>query len=200
MNDEPLPPAHGFPLRLIVPGLFGYVSATKWLQEIELTRWEDFDAYWVPLGWSKEGPILTQSRIDVPRAGSAVTAGAVTVAGVAWAPTRGISAVEVQVDEGAWTPAQLSVALADTAWVQWKASVDLAAGGHTLKVRATDGTGALQEERRTPPAPDGARGWHQIRINVAAAGEVVVDEQADVDGSPVRRPELRRKPMRAELY
>jgi hypothetical protein len=118
----------------------------------------------VPLGWAKEGPILTQSRIDVPRASSSVAAGAVTVAGVAWAPTRGISVVEVQVDEEAWTPAELSVALAETAWVQWRLDVNLAAGGHTIKVRATDGTGAVQEERRTPPAPDGARGWHQIRV------------------------------------
>ncbi|MDP8903946.1 MAG: molybdopterin-dependent oxidoreductase [Chloroflexota bacterium] len=167
MNGELLPPAHGFPARLIVPGLFGYVSATKWLSEIELTRWEDFDAYWVPLGWAKEGPILTQSRIDVPRNGGRVAAGRVTVAGVAWAPTRGISAVEVQVGDGAWQPAQLSVPLADAAWVQWKAVVELAAGQTTLTVRASDGTGALQEERRTPPAPDGARGWHRIHVNVA---------------------------------
>jgi DMSO/TMAO reductase YedYZ molybdopterin-dependent catalytic subunit len=164
MNGEPLPPPHGFPLRLIVPGLYGYVSATKWLQEIELTRWEDFNAYWVPLGWSKTGPILTQSRIDVPRAQTTVKAGSVTVAGVAWAPTRGISKVEVQLDDGAWTAADLSVPLADTSWVQWKLDVSMPSGGHTLVVRATDGTGALQAEQRTPPAPDGARGWHQIRV------------------------------------
>lgn len=164
MNGEPLPPPHGFPLRLIVPGLYGYVSATKWLQEIELTKWEAFNAYWVPLGWSKTGPILTQSRIDVPRAQTTVAAGSVTVAGVAWAPTRGIANVEVQLDDGAWTEAELSVPLAETAWVQWKLDVPMDAGGHTLIVRATDGTGAVQEERRTPPNPDGARGWHQIRI------------------------------------
>ena len=103
-----------------MPGLYGYVSATKWMTEIELTTWEAFNAYWVPLGWSKTGPILTQSRIDVPRNGSTVTAGQATVAGVAWAPTRGISKVEVAVDGAGWAPAQLSVPLADTTWIQWR--------------------------------------------------------------------------------
>jgi len=165
MNGELLPPEHGFPARLIVPGLFGYVSATKWLTEIELTTWDGFNAYWVPLGWAKEGPILTQSRIDVPRHGGRVAAGSVVVAGVAWAPTRGISAVEVAVDESEqWVPAQLSMPLADTAWVQWRAEVSLAAGEHTLRVRATDGEGDRQIPERTPPAPSGARGYHQIRV------------------------------------
>ena len=108
MNGEPLPVDHGFPARLIVPGLFGYVSATKWLTEIELTTWEAFDAYWVPLGWAKEGPILTQSRIDVPRGGARLDPGTVTIAGVAWAPDRGVTGVELQIDEGDWTPATIS--------------------------------------------------------------------------------------------
>ena len=164
MNGEPLPAAHGFPARLIVPGLYGYVSATKWLTDIELTTLEAFDAYWVPLGWAKEAPILTQSRIDLPRPGSTVTAGSVSVAGVAWAPTRRISGVEVQVDEGPWLPAQLSVPLSDYSWVQWRVPVEVAAGSHTLRVRATDGTGATQAAERTPPAPDGARGYHEIRV------------------------------------
>jgi DMSO/TMAO reductase YedYZ molybdopterin-dependent catalytic subunit len=167
MNGDVLPAAHGFPLRLIVPGLYGYVSATKWLSEIELTTWDGFNAYWVPLGWSKTGPILTQSRIDVPRAGSSVTAGPVTVAGVAWAPTRGISKVEVKVDDGEWTPATLSVPLADTTWIQWRLELSLAAGRRQLSVRATDGTGALQEIGPTPPAPDGARGWHTVTISAS---------------------------------
>jgi DMSO/TMAO reductase YedYZ molybdopterin-dependent catalytic subunit len=167
MNGEPLPPEHGFPARLIVPGLYGYVSATKWLTEIELTTLEGFNAYWVPLGWAKQAPILTQSRIDVPRHGRSVAAGSVTVAGVAWAPTRGIADVEVRLDDGAWQPAELSVPLADTTWVQWRLAVEIAAGPHTLTVRATDGTGTPQEERRTPPAPDGARGYHEIRITAA---------------------------------
>jgi len=165
MNGEPLPAAHGFPARLIVPGLYGYVSATKWITEIELTTLEAFDAYWIPLGWAKEAPILTQSRIEVPRNGGRAPAGQVELAGVAWAPTRGISRVEVLIDETEpWREAQLSVPLSTAAWVQWRATVDLPAGAHTVQVRATDGTGDTQTSDRTPPAPDGARGHHSIRF------------------------------------
>ena len=167
MNGEPLPAEHGFPARLIVPGLYGYVSATKWLTDIELTTLDAFDAYWVPLGWAKEAPILTQSRIDVPRHGTSLTAGPVTVAGVAWAPTRGITRVETQLDEGRWQPAELSVPLSDYSWVQWRAIVDVPIGEHTLRVRATDGTGETQTAERTAPAPDGARGHHQVRVGAA---------------------------------
>jgi DMSO/TMAO reductase YedYZ molybdopterin-dependent catalytic subunit len=162
MNGEPLPQQHGFPARLIVPGLFGYVSATKWLTEIELTTLEAFDAYWIPLGWAKEGPILTQSRIDRPMNGAIVSPGSYEVAGVAWAPTRGVARVEVRVDDGAWQPAQLSQPLSNYAWVQWRATIDAAAGTHHLTVRATDGTGETQPEARTSPPPSGARGWHQV--------------------------------------
>jgi DMSO/TMAO reductase YedYZ molybdopterin-dependent catalytic subunit len=166
MNDDPLPLAHGFPARLIVPGLFGYVSATKWLSELELTTWEAFNAYWVPLGWAKEGPILTQSRIDVPRDGARLAAGRNTIAGVAWAPDRGVRAVEVSVD-GTWQPAIISQPISDTTWVQWRLDLDVPAGDHRLAVRATDGSGEVQTEQHSPPAPDGARGYHTIRINVA---------------------------------
>jgi DMSO/TMAO reductase YedYZ molybdopterin-dependent catalytic subunit len=166
MNDEPLPAEHGFPARLIVPGLFGYVSATKWLTDIELTTWEAFDAYWVPLGWAKEGPILTQSRIDLPRARSGIAAGEVAVAGVAWAPDRGISRVEVQVDDGAWQEAELAVAISAATWVQWRLAWDATPGEHALRVRATDGDGELQEEQPTRPAPDGARGYHTVTLSV----------------------------------
>jgi DMSO/TMAO reductase YedYZ molybdopterin-dependent catalytic subunit len=165
MNDEPLPPVHGFPARLIVPGLYGYVSATKWLAELELTTLESFDGYWVPLGWSKEAPILTQSRIDTPRTGQSVAAGRVPVAGIAWAPDRGISKVEVSVD-GQWREARLARPISDATWVQWVIDWDATPGGHMIAVRATDGTGAVQEERRTPPAPDGARGWNSITVQV----------------------------------
>ncbi len=164
MNDEPLPRAHGYPARLIIPGLFGYVSATKWLMELELTTWESFDGYWVPLGWSKEGPILTQSRIDTPR--GPVGAGRVAIAGVAWAPDRGISKVEVGID-GTWQDADLSTPISDATWVQWVLPWDATAGVHTISVRATDGTGALQEQIPSRPAPDGARGWHTITVPVA---------------------------------
>jgi len=165
MNDQPLPPQHGFPARLIVPGLYGYVSATKWLTEIELTTLEAFDAYWVPLGWSKLGPILTESRIDVPRGGANVAAGQVQVAGVAWAPTRGISKVEVQLDNNGWQPAELSVPISNKTWLQWRIMVSASAGQHQLQVRATDGTGAVQTADRMGPAPSGATGYHTITIN-----------------------------------
>jgi DMSO/TMAO reductase YedYZ molybdopterin-dependent catalytic subunit len=165
MNGDPLPLAHGFPARLIVPGLFGYVSATKWLAELELTTWEAFNAYWVPLGWAKEGPILTQSRIDVPRNGAGLAAGRNTIAGVAWAPDRGVRAVEVSVD-GTWQPATISGPISDATWVQWRLDWDAPGGEHTLAVRATDGSGDVQTELRSPPAPDGARGHHTIRVSV----------------------------------
>jgi DMSO/TMAO reductase YedYZ molybdopterin-dependent catalytic subunit len=167
MNGEPLPTDHGFPARLIVPGLFGYVSATKWLTEIQLTTLEGFDAYWVPLGWAKLGPILTQSRIDTPRDGSSIGAGAVAVAGVAWAPDRGIERVELQVDDGEWVEAELSTPISDATWVQWLVRWEADAGEHRLRVRATDGTGEVQAEERSRPAPDGARGYHTISVRVA---------------------------------
>ncbi len=165
MNDEPLPPAHGYPARLIIPGLYGYVSATKWLSELELTTLEGFDGYWIPLGWAKEAPILTQSRIDTPRGGS-VAAGRVPIAGIAWAPDRGVERVEVAID-GTWRDAELSAPISDTTWVQWVVPWDAAPGQHTISVRATDGAGMVQEEQPSRPAPDGARGWHTISISVS---------------------------------
>src|SRR5688500_1418367 len=147
MNDQPLPPAHGYPARLIIPGLYGYVSATKWLTDLELTTWEGFDGYWVPLGWAKEGPILTQSRIDTPT--GAVAAGTVPIAGVAWAPDRGVSRVEVAVD-GEWRDAELSSPISDTTWVQWVVRWDATPGDHRIQVRATDGDGVVQEELASP--------------------------------------------------
>jgi DMSO/TMAO reductase YedYZ molybdopterin-dependent catalytic subunit len=169
MNGVPLPVDHGYPARLIIPGLYGYVSATKWLREIELTTWEGFDAYWVPLGWAKEAPILTQSRIDVPRAGSTVPAGStVSVAGVAWAPDRGVSAVEVSIDGGDWQAAQLSVPINDATWVQWQLPWRAEpSGSHEIRVRATDGDGVVQTAEVSSPAPDGARGYHTISVGVA---------------------------------
>ncbi len=168
MNDELLPRIHGFPARLIVPGLYGYVSATKWLTELELTTLEAFNGYWIPLGWAKDGPILTQSRIDTPRNGQLVVAGRVPIAGVAWAPDRGIAKVEVAID-GVWQDAQLSTPISDATWVQWLVAWDAAAAGagqHAIEVRATDGDGVVQTTDQTPPAPDGARGHHTIRVNV----------------------------------
>ncbi|CAN5808888.1 sulfite oxidase [soil metagenome] len=166
MNGEPLTAVHGFPARLLVAGLYGYVSATKWLTEIELTTWEDFDGYWVPRGWSKEGPIKTMSRIDVPGSGSPVTAGRVAIAGVAWAPTDGVSAVEVQVDDGDWRDCELGEASSGNTWVQWKLDWDATPGEHRLRARATNAAGETQTEDRAAPAPNGATGWHTRQVRV----------------------------------
>ncbi|MDG4789869.1 molybdopterin-dependent oxidoreductase [Micromonospora sp. WMMD1102] len=167
MNGEPLPIEHGFPVRVVVPGLYGYVSACKWLVELELTSFADFDAYWVPRGWSARGPIKTQSRIDTPRAGRRLAAGEVTVAGVAWAQHVGIRQVEVRVDDGDWQPATLAPATSTDTWVQWSWRWTATAGEHTLRVRATDATGAVQTGQSRPVAPDGATGWHAVRVTVA---------------------------------
>ncbi|WP_228532301.1 sulfite oxidase [Micromonospora sp. ANENR4] len=167
MNGEPLPIQHGFPVRMVVPGLYGYVSACKWLTELELTSFADFDAYWVPRGWSAQGPIKTQSRIDTPRPRSRPEAGPVTVAGVAWAQHLGISRVEVRVDAGPWQEATLAPAVSADTWVQWSWRWDATPGEHSLQVRATDTTGETQTEQRAPVAPDGATGWHTVRVTVA---------------------------------
>ena len=166
MNGVPLPADHGFPARLIVPGLFGYVSATKWLASIELTTREAVDGYWIPLGWAKDGPILTQSRIDVPQGGANLAEGRVNVAGVAWAPDRGIQGVEVSFDNGPWQPAQISQPISKATWVQWLLPWTAAHGPHSIEVRATDGTGEIQTAAISDPAPDGARGHHRITVSV----------------------------------
>ena len=167
MNDEFLPTDHGFPARLVVAGLYGYVSAVKWLEEIRLTTWDGFDGYWVPRGWSKEGPMKTQSRIDVPAGGRGLVAGRPTpIAGIAWAPTRGIERVEVNVDDEGWLPCELGEALGDETWVQWYREWTPTGGRHRIQVRATDGDGVTQSEREVPPAPNGAEGWHTVNVNV----------------------------------
>lgn len=168
MNDEPLPFDHGFPARLVVAGLYGYVSATKWLSDIELTTWDAFDAYWVPRGWSKEGPIKTQSRIDTPRNGAVIDAAPRAIAGVAWAPNIGIEKVEVQTDEEDWVTADLAEELHDNTWRQWQVPWTPAAGDHTIRVRATDATGYTQTSEISRPAPNGATGWHTIGVRVVA--------------------------------
>jgi DMSO/TMAO reductase YedYZ molybdopterin-dependent catalytic subunit len=166
MNREPLPANHGFPARLIAPGLYGYVSATKWLSEIQLTTREAVDGYWVPLGWAKDGPILTQSRIDLPATGASVPAGVVQVGGVAWAPDRGVTAVQVRVDGGAWQNAAISRPISKATWVQWVLPWTATPGQHSLEVEAIDGTGVVQTDQVTSPAPDGARGHHRITVSV----------------------------------
>jgi DMSO/TMAO reductase YedYZ molybdopterin-dependent catalytic subunit len=165
MNGEPLPVSHGFPARLIVAGLYGYVSATKWLQTLELNTWDGFDGFWIPRGWSKEGPVKLTSRIDTPRRGSNTDAGHIGIGGVAWETTRGISAVEVRINGEGWTPAQLHPMGTDETWVQWTLDWDAPRGSHVLEVRAYDGEGAMQPEGPVPLKPDGAEGWHRITVS-----------------------------------
>ncbi|MEV6815498.1 molybdopterin-dependent oxidoreductase [Micromonospora sp. NPDC051296] len=167
MNGEPLPVAHGFPARMVVPGLYGYVSACKWITELELTSFADFDAYWVPRGWSAQGPVKTQSRIDTPRPRNRPAAGPVTVAGVAWAQHRGIRRVEVRVDGGPWQEAELASTISVDTWVQWSWRWQASPGEHTLQVRATDSTGETQTGQRQDVAPDGATGWHTVTLTVS---------------------------------
>jgi DMSO/TMAO reductase YedYZ molybdopterin-dependent catalytic subunit len=166
MNGQPLPVEHGFPVRMVVPGLYGYVSACKWITEIELSRFSDFDAYWVPRGWSQQAPIKTQSRIDTPRDGAKRNAGTVVIAGVAWAQHRGIKKVEVQVDGGAWAEATLAATVSSDTWREWSYPWPATKGKHTLRVRATDNTGETQTSTPAPPDPNGAQGWHSVQVNV----------------------------------
>jgi DMSO/TMAO reductase YedYZ molybdopterin-dependent catalytic subunit len=167
MNGQPLPTAHGYPARLVVPGLYGYVSATKWVVDLELTRFDQAQAYWTQLGWSPRGPIKTESRVDVPRSGQDVTRGPVTFGGVAWAQNRGVRAVEVRIDEGDWKPADLGASYSNDTWrlwsFEWQASQP---GSHTVTVRATDNTGAVQTSVAADPVPDGASGWHTVSFAV----------------------------------
>jgi len=166
MNGDELPVKHGYPVRLVVPGLYGYVSATKWLTEIELTDW-GFDAYWIKRGWAKEGPIKTQSRIDTIKTGDRLQAGTVKVGGIAWAPTRGIERVEVSTDDGeSWNDATLATQLDVDAWRLWIYDWDASPGEHTVKVRATDGEGETQTAENAPPIPSGATGYHSVSVRV----------------------------------
>jgi DMSO/TMAO reductase YedYZ molybdopterin-dependent catalytic subunit len=162
MNGEPLPAEHGFPVRMVVPGLYGYVSATKWLADLELTTFGEFDAYWARRGWAKQAPIKTMSRIDRPAGFQRVPAGKVVVAGIAWAQHRGVEAVEVRLDRGPWTAATLATEVNLDTWRMWRIELDVPPGGHTVEVRATDKIGYTQTERRAEPIPDGATGWHSV--------------------------------------
>ncbi|MFG1808042.1 molybdopterin-dependent oxidoreductase [Streptomyces sp. NPDC049040] len=167
MNGQPLPFAHGFPVRVVIPGLYGYVSACKWLHELELTTFDSYDAYWVRRGWSRQAPIKTESRIDTPKPFARPKAGRVPVAGVAWAQHRGVDRVEVRVDGGRWHTATLAAEDTTDTWRQWLWEWDASPGGHTLEVRATDRDGSTQTERRTGTVPDGATGWHSVVVTVA---------------------------------
>lgn len=166
MNGEPLPVDHGFPVRMVVPGLYGYVSATKWLTELKVTRFADDQGYWTPRGWTERGPIKLSSRIDVPRSGRQMPAGTVVVGGVAWAQHTGVGAVEVRVNRGPWQAAKLAAGISVDTWYQWQLGLDLSPGQYEVQVRATDLAGLVQDEASRPPAPDGATGFHTIRVDV----------------------------------
>jgi DMSO/TMAO reductase YedYZ molybdopterin-dependent catalytic subunit len=166
MNGQPLPVAHGFPVRMVVPGLYGYVSATKWVTDINVTTFAGNAAYWAQRGWSQQAPIKTESRIDVPADGTSLTAGPRTVAGVAWAQHKGIDAVEVRVDAGPWQPARLAVVPGLDTWRQWAFDWDATPGNHMLQARATDKAGYTQTGSAAPPEPNGATGYPQISVSV----------------------------------
>lgn len=171
MNGAPLPAEHGYPARLVVPGLYGYVSATKWVVDLELTRFDRAQAYWTRLGWSERGPIKTESRIDVPRSGAEIDRGPVVFGGVAWAQHRGVRAVEVRIDSpaspGVWQPAEMGASYSADTWRLWSFPWQAReVGPHTLTVRATDNTGAVQTADTAPPPPDGATGWHRVEFSV----------------------------------
>jgi DMSO/TMAO reductase YedYZ molybdopterin-dependent catalytic subunit len=168
LNGQPLPIEHGYPARLVVPGLYGYVSATKWVVELELTRFDRAQAYWTRQGWAPRAPIKTESRIDVPRGGQKVPVGPVTFGGVAWAQNRGVRAVEVRIGDGGWQPAELGASYSNETWRLWSFPWQAKSPGkHTITVRATDNTGATQTEAQASPVPDGATGWHTVDFTVA---------------------------------
>lgn len=167
MNGVPLPAEHGHPLRMVTPGLYGYVSATKWLTELEVTRFADFTAYWTDRGYAAKAPIKLSSRIDVPGSFAQLEAGEVTVAGVAWAQTVGIERVQVRADEGEWQDAELGAEDSDQTWRAWRWRWSAEPGSHRLEVRATDRAGTVQTSRREPIAPDGSTGWHNVTVSVS---------------------------------
>jgi len=168
MNGAPLPVAHGFPVRMLVPGLYGYVSATKWLTDINVTTFGAQQGYWVQQGWADLAPIKTESRIDVPNGNSTLKPGPAAVAGVAWAQRRGVAAVEVRVDGGPWHEARLATVPGIDTWRQWVWEWAAAAGNHLLQVRATDETGYTQTAAAASPFPNGATGWHTVQVSVSA--------------------------------
>ena len=166
MNGEQLPLNHGFPARMIVPGLYGYVSATKWLSRITLTTWDEAVGYWVPRGWARDAPIKIQSRIDVPRRGQNIPAGRIAIAGIAWAQHRGVAKVEVRISNGEWYETPLSTDVTIDAWRQWIFEWDATPGKYVIQVRATDRNGDTQTEEVSRPDPDGATGWHTRNVTV----------------------------------
>lgn len=170
LNGEPLPEEHGYPARLVVPGLYGYVSATKWVVDLELTRFDRAQAYWTQFGWAARAPVKTESRIDVPRADQQVPMGSVVFGGVAWAQNRGVRAVEVMIDDGGWQPAEQGASYSNETWRLWSFPWQAKTPGrHKITVRATDNSGAVQTADQVGSVPDGATGWHTVDFTVAQA-------------------------------
>jgi DMSO/TMAO reductase YedYZ molybdopterin-dependent catalytic subunit len=168
LNGQPLPIEHGYPARLVVPGLYGYVSATKWVVDLELTRFDKAKAYWTRFGWAAQAPIKTESRIDVPTDGQTLPRGSTVFGGVAWAQNRGVRSVEVRIDDGGWQPAQLGASYSNETWRLWSFPWQAKAiGRHSITVRTTDNTGAVQTADRVGSVPDGATGWHTVDFTVA---------------------------------
>lgn len=166
-NGRPLPVEHGFPVRMVVPGLYGFVSGCKWITDIELTTFEAFTPYWEQRGWAERAPIKTQSRIEAPRPDATLPAGRVTVAGTAWAQHTGIAAVEVRADGGGWQAAELADEVDIDSWRMWKNTLELPPGRHRLQVRATDRSGYTQTPQPSLTIPDGATGWHTVTVSTA---------------------------------
>jgi DMSO/TMAO reductase YedYZ molybdopterin-dependent catalytic subunit len=167
MNSAPLAIKHGFPARLVVPGLYGYTSATKWLQRIDVSDSTDLPGFWADRGWAPDVTVHVMSRIDAPHNNATVPVTATKLAGIAWAPLAGIGAVELQVDGGVWQPARLSKPIAGTLWRQWVMDWQPSSGTHTIRVRATDSTGRMQDTKQRPVYPSGSTGLHQISVTVA---------------------------------
>jgi len=167
MNGSPLPVAHGFPVRLVVPGLYGYVSACKWITDIKVTTWASESAYWAQRGWSQQAPIKTECRIDVPSLSNTnLSVGKRQIAGVAWAQHKGVDAVEVRVDRGPWQHAKLASVPGIDTWRQWVLDWDATRGNHVIEARATDATGYTQTAAQAPPEPNGATGYPTITVTV----------------------------------
>lgn len=166
MNDEPLPLEHGYPVRMVVPGLYGYVSATKWVVDIEVTRFADKKAYWTTRGWSEKGPIKTMARVDVPASFAKKPAGKVMIAGSSWSQQRGITKVEIQIDGGDWVETTLADEASIDTWRQWYHEVELEPGTHNVRARATDAKDGLQTDKRAETVPDGASGWQSVQFTV----------------------------------
>ena len=169
MNGQPLPIAHGFPARMVVPGLYGYVSATKWVTDINVTTFAGNYAYWAQRGWSQQAPIKTESRIDVPNGESQIPVGRTAVAGVAWAQHKGIEAVEVRVDQGPWNQARLAAVPDLDTWRQWVWEWDATRGNHVIEARATDKTGYTQTAVQAQPPPNGASGYPSASVTVRSS-------------------------------